>query len=142
MLFWGTVRNPESPFDAFWFWYFVPFWFYWYFLPYWFYHYLPFSNEILCKSVKMLTVAYALFDLTLNWSEQFQLAFVIFDLSTVSQLARRLGWAGLGVTNDRHGLGHGRARVSWFSASIHLCSKELHNETTSFLNSRFNFCNP
>ena len=133
MPFWDTVRNPESLFDAVWFWYFLPFWFYWYFLPYWFYHFLPFSYEILCKSVKKLTVAYALFDLTLNWTEQFQLAFVIFDLSTVSQLAG---------STDRHGLGHGRARVSWFSASIHLCSKELHNGTISFLNSRFNFCNP
>ena len=139
MPFWDTVRNPESPFDAFWFWYFVPFWFYRYFLQaFWFYHFLPFSNEILCKSVKKLTVAYALFDLTLNWSEQFQLAFVIFDLSTVSKLAG-LGWAG---SNDRHGLGHGRARVSWFSASIHLRFKELHNGTISILNSRFNFCSP
>ena len=89
MPFWDTVRNPESLFDAVWFLYFVPFWFYRCFLrAFWFYHFLPFSNEILCKSVKKLTVDNALFDLRLKWTEQFQLAFVIFDLSTVSWL----GW--------------------------------------------------
>ena len=134
MPFWDTVRNPESLFDAVWFWYLVPFWFYWYFLQaFWFYHFLPFSNEILCKSVKKLTVAYALFDLTLNW---------VIPISVCYFWPVNCQPAGGAGSTDRHGLGHGRARVSWFSASIHLCSKELHNVNISFLNSHSNFCNP